>query len=273
MLATIRLRTTVLAAALSFVPFVAAEAAPPLLQHRAIYDLSLERKSGGTGVSSLNGRLVIETTGSACVGYTVNFRLVSQFADGDGRSTTSDLRSLTHEGGNGDEFRFVTKNYVNDKLSEESDGLARRNGSEGIAVTLTKPEDKNVHIEQKVLFPTEHLTRLIAAAERGDTLVRADVFDGSESGEKIYTTSAIIGREGIGDTEPVEGIEGVRHWPVTVSYYEGRKPGEQVPVYELSFDLFANGVSGNLMLDYGEFSVRGKLTALEVLGSPITCNP
>ena len=52
---------------------------------------------------------------------------------------------------------------------------------------------------------------------------------------------------------------------MTISYFEGEKSGEQLPVYELSFEMYANGVSGNLVLDYGEFAVRGTLSTLDVL--------
>ncbi len=33
----------------------------------------------------------------------------------------------------------------------------------------------------------------------------------------------------------------------------------------LSFDLFENGVSGALKLDFGEFSLRGEMKRLEML--------
>jgi len=250
-----------IAVAAACLPLLAAQAAP-LLPHRAVYELKLDRQSSSSSVRSLKGRLVIEMTGSACEGYTLNFRLVSQFSDGDGRATTSDLRSSTHEAGQGEEFRFVTRNYVNETLSEQTDGTARRAG-DGILVKLTKPADKTFGLEAATLFPTQHLNSIIAAAESGERFLQADVYDGSETGEKVYSTTAVIGREA--KPEDREGLREVRRWPVTVSYFEGAKGGEQTPVYELSFDLYANGVSGNLLLDYGEFAVRGTLSTLDVL--------
>jgi hypothetical protein len=245
----------------------AVDAAPALLPHRAVYDLTLDRQSGSSGIATLKGRLVIELMGSACEGYTVNFRLVSQFADSDGRTTTSDLRSSTFEGGSGETFRFVTRNYVNDSLTEETDGVAQRKG-EDVAVKLTKPADKTFQIEREVLFPTEHLNRVIAAAEKGEAIVQANVYDGSETGEKVYLTTAVIGHESrTPSSEDRPGLEGVTQWPVAISYFEQPEGGEQLPVYELSFRMYANGVSGNLVLDYGEFAVRGALSTLDVLSA------
>jgi hypothetical protein len=58
-------------------------------------------------------------------------------------------------------------------------------------------------------------------------------------------------------------------WPVTISYYErsgGKKqaPSEQTPAYVMNFELYENGVSRALVLDYPDFSVRGDLISLQM---------
>ena len=58
-------------------------------------------------------------------------------------------------------------------------------------------------------------------------------------------------------------------WPVTISYFEQQdegKPriGEQTPVYAIAFELYENGISRALMLDYSDFTLSGKLTSLEL---------
>ncbi|MCJ2140167.1 EipB family protein, partial [Methylobacterium sp. E-066] len=40
--------------------------------------------------------------------------------------------------------------------------------------------------------------------------------------------------------------------------------GERTPIYTLGFDLYENGVSGALKLDYGEFAILGDMTALDI---------
>ena len=51
-----------------------AEAASPLMQHRAVYDLVLARASERSGITGIDGRMVYELRGSACEGYAVRFR-------------------------------------------------------------------------------------------------------------------------------------------------------------------------------------------------------
>ena len=56
-------------------------------------------------------------------------------------------------------------------------------------------------------------------------------------------------------------------WPVTVSYFDRDakvKEGEQSPVYAMSFELFENGVSRSLVLDYNDFVIAGALGKFDV---------
>jgi hypothetical protein len=59
---------------------------------------------------------------------------------------------------------------------------------------------------------------------------------------------------------------------VSISYYDEQpKPeadGEQTPVYQVSFEMYANGVANRLRLNYGDFTLRGSLASLEFLDQP-----
>ena len=61
-------------------------------------------------------------------------------------------------------------------------------------------------------------------------------------------------------------LASVPRWPVTVSYFERGKAqngSEQLPAYAISFELYANGISRALSLDYNNFVINGKLSSLE----------
>ena len=46
---------------------------------------------------------------------------------------------------------------------------------------------------------------------------------------------------------------------------EARRPaGEQTPIYAISFEMYENGISRALQLDYGDFVIDGKMSSLEV---------
>ena len=74
------------------------------------------------------------------------------------------------------------------------------------------------------------------------------------------------GPTGEGPTQ-IEALKDMRRWPVTISYFEqDKKDGE--PAYVLSFDLYENGVSRALKLDYGDFALKGEMTQLTLLPIP-----
>jgi hypothetical protein len=56
---------------------------------------------------------------------------------------------------------------------------------------------------------------------------------------------------------------------VTISYFDRvdektQQGGEQTPVYSISFELYENGISRALVLDYSDFTITGAMTSLEM---------
>jgi len=54
---------------------------------------------------------------------------------------------------------------------------------------------------------------------------------------------------------------------VTISYFDQsvrENAGEQMPVYSISFELYENGVSRALVLDYGDFVLKGDMASIEM---------
>lgn len=245
-----------------------------LAAHRAVYELGLAKSDRSAGVSSVTGRLVFEFSGSVCAGYTMNMRFVSRIGDNDGKLIITDTRASTWEAGDGKKLRFNSTQYVNSRLAETTIGSAtHKKDGEDIAVVLKKPKAKSLTIGKKTLFPTDHLIRLIEAAKDKKRIVLLPVFDGSETGEKVYQTTAIIGRVGKNKDEnsvarKTSQLKNIRFWPVSIGYFDGGKPGEETPAYQLSFDLYENGISDRLTLDYGKFALKGKLQKIEFLDEP-----
>jgi hypothetical protein len=245
-----------------------------LVPHRAIYELSLGKVRGKASVQNARGRILYDFTGSACEGYTLDFRQVAELDNGEGKISLSDLRSNTWEDGAGKTYRFASQNHLNQKLLDAVDGKAERSTG-GVAVTLTKPEPRKVDLDAAIVFPTEHVRRIIEAARAGQTILEFPIYDGSETGEKVYNSLTVIGREiGPGERDLNDAasrndvLAKLRRWPVTVSYFERGKPaGEQTPVYAISFDLYENGVSRTLVLDYNDFSISGVLKNIELKDS------
>jgi hypothetical protein len=66
-------------------------------------------------------------------------------------------------------------------------------------------------------------------------------------------------------------LDTVEAWPVSIAYFEPQSDGKDaLPVYEISFLMFENGVSRKLNIDYGEFALQGELTEI-VFHEPPKC--
>ena len=245
-----------------------------LAPHVAIYDLKLTSSRGKRSLESVRGRIVYDFSGSACDGYALKFRQVTELDSGEGKVALSDLRTSTWEEGEGKSFRFTSENYMDDQKISQVDGQADRAKSD-VAVKLNKPENKNFDAGA-VVFPTEHMRLLIEAAHAGRSLLEVAVYDGSEQGEKIYQSLSVIGRRIEPDRKPEDAaadkdaLAGLARWPVTISYFDkvakpsDDQPGEQTPIYAISFEMYENGISRALRLDYGDFVIDGKMSSLEV---------
>jgi len=249
-----------------------AEAAMALAPHRAVYDLKLAKSRGKRPIEMVRGRILYDFSGNACEGYALQFRQVSEINSGEGKVALSDLRAATWEEGDAKSFRFNSENKVNERVVDAVDGNAGR-GSSGVSVKLSKPAAKTFDIGAGIVFPTEHVRRVIEAAEAGKTLLELSVFDGSESGEKVFSTLAVIGNVILpGDKKPDDAaadnavLAGLKRWPVNISYFEqgAATTGEQTPVYAIGFELYENGISRALTLDYGDFTVSGVMSQLDM---------
>ena len=179
----------------------AAAASGPFLAHQALYDLSLVKSRGSNSVSDARGRILYNFSGSSCEGYTSEFRQVSELDSGEGKVTLSDLRSTSWEDAAGKSYRFKIDTRMNDSESSPVDGIAERVGDH-ITVKLTQPVKKTFNLDGKIVFPTEQIQRIIAAARDGKSVLEQTVYDGSDNGEKVYNTLTVIGRPIAGDRAP-----------------------------------------------------------------------
>lgn len=241
-----------------------------LVPHRAVYDLSLARSGGSRSLDSAQGRIAFEFGGDACEGYTLKYRQVTVLDSAETGSKTLDVRTATFESADGKTIRFKTDSLTEGVSSDNVDGSADlREGK--LSIRLSGPQRESVSMPGEPVFPTEHMKRLLEVARGGGSTLSVKLYDGSDNGKKIYDTLALIGHR----IEPGAGanleaaahnpeLEKLARWPMTISYYTPGS-GDQTPVYTISFELYENGVSRALKLDYGDFALKGELSSLDVL--------
>jgi len=242
----------------------------PFAPHRAVYEMQLDETDAAKNIAGVEGRMVFDISGSPCTGYTLENRMVTRIVDAEGVEVVSDIRSSTWEAGAGDRFRFTSTQYLNNQLTENLKGRAKREAPGGaITVTLVAPRDAELRIDEEAQFPTQFSLRILDAARAGKRVIQTNVYDGSETGDKLFATTTFIGEgippgaEGNAGLPAGDRLTELKSWPVSISYFEAGATDDSVPSYQLSFRLYENGVSRKLRIDYGTFALTGELSSLK----------
>jgi hypothetical protein len=255
-----------------FLAFASQAMAAVVAAHRAVYDLKLLRTSQGANVSNVTGRMAYEVSGSECDGWTIGFRLVNRFDYKEGPSRLFDTQSSSWETGDGKAMNYSEKEYVDSKQESETRLSVTRAAKDAVGdVAISLPKDKKLSISAETIFPMRHQLRLMEAAAKGVARDESLVYDGSDE-EKTVRAISIIGKKidaGMGkdDKENAEAapLLSLAAWPVTIGYYPTDDSNAETPLYQINFDMYENGVSTGLVMDYGNFALTGKLVHLEML--------
>lgn len=242
----------------------------PLVSHRAVYDLELDRAKK-SNIETARGRIIYELIGSICEGFTQNFRQIIELRGAELGSRVIDTRSLTFEEGDGSGLTFSNRIETSFGPSEQTDGRADKR-EQKIAIKTTSPTQAAVEYSEVVNFPIEHYAKLIETAVLGGKTLNAKIFDGSRDGTTLSDTFAVIGPP-IKNAAPEHNVlnasfDQLSRWPITISYFDYADAKSEQPEYTMFFELFENGVARNLRLDFGDFSIIGHLKALELIKTP-----
>jgi hypothetical protein len=259
-------------------PTSAVLAAPTLAPHRAYYTLEAARLDDKGGITAINGKLAYEITGNDCEGYAVTYRIANRYIQGEGSPQLMDIQLTSFESGDGMELDMRQKQYVNTKLDKETRVKAKKpkDGGPGEG-DLEGKEGKKFEIDAAAVFPTAFQKQLMSEAEKGNNRASAIVFEGSDE-TKVVKAVSFIGNKKTGskiesgaDQATLASLNSLPAWPVTVSYYDSDAQDDAPPTYSASFNMLANGISTDLVLDYGSYALKGKLEKIELLKAE-TCN-
>lgn len=247
-----------------------------LAPHRALYAISLAATRTGSEITDLKGRMVLEWA-DACDGWTVNQKVRMDLSNLNGPPMRNEFSFSSFESKDGDTLRFSMRSMADGRQYEEFVGSAARDSAGG-TVEFEIPDDAALDLPKEVVFPSEHLLVLVERALAGDRVVSMVVFSGTGP-DSLHDVTAFVGAEIPGGSRPLvvtddadsaspfDDLAEMRSWPVAMAYFPHAQD-ELEPEFEVSYRLLENGVAGNLLLDYGEFSMRAILEKFEFLDQP-----
>jgi envelope integrity protein B len=236
--------------------------------HRALYTMTLGNTRNDSGVVDARGTMDYEW-GETCDGWTIEqrYRLKMRYAETPDVDIVSSF--ITWESKDGLRYRFNQKQTRNGEVDQEIRGEARLDapGKGGVA-EFTKPQPQTLKLEPGVLFPSAHTMLLIDGAHEGENFISRQVFDGATD-ENAVQVSAAIGVKLTADPAAASRSPLLERpgWRVRLAFFPVDTKAEK-PDYELGMRLLDNGVSQDMVIDYGEYSIRAKLDDVEPLTKP-----
>ena len=240
--------------------------AAPLASHRAVYDLHFGQSASEKGPASARGRIVFETRGDACVGYSIKFRQITEVTPSEGSPRSADVSSSTFENAAGTVLQYKIETKANDVSTGITEGKAETSPG-GVSIGLLKPSPKKIDLGLNVTFPVQQTIKTLAAAQKGERVLELKTYDGSDGGDKVYHTLQIISapltKPAADLTAKIPAMKTMKRWRVVASNFD-LKNTDAPPLYVLKFEMWENGISSNVSIDYGTFTLIGTMSKLDV---------
>jgi hypothetical protein len=218
-------------------------------------------RSGGNTVD-VRGAMYLELA-ETCDGWTVSQRVRMTLYATQGGEIDTDSNFSSWESQDGKSYRFTVRNLRNGKVAEEFRGDANLEGP-GRSGKATFTAGATFDLPKGTLFPTEHMVKLIAEAQKGSSRLSRIIFDGATLDGPLEV-NAIIGSpiKPSGDDRLTDRAS----WPVRMAFFPIQSQQAE-PDYEVEVRLNDNGVSNRVLLDYGDFTVNAALEKIEPLPKP-----
>lgn len=243
--------------------------AEAMAAHRAAYRLELDRARENSNVVRAEGVMLYEVV-DACDGWATRQRFTLNLTDRDGQEVETASDYSTYESKDGRRIRFSLTQTSQGAVSQRVAGEAEVT-PQGGTVRYTEPEAKELPLPQGTLLPMQHTIRALAAARAGTRMLVLPLFDGTSPDGAQDTTTVIAGWQGPQPNERFPALARLGSARMRIAFFD-RDPasgggGANAPDYEVGLRYYANGVADELNMDFGEFSVNGRMQELTLLPS------
>ena len=232
--------------------------------HRAFYKMTMGSSKVNSGIIGVDGRMIFEWR-STCDAWVVEQRYVMTYQREQGNETHTDTEFSAWENKDGERYKFYVKNKFSDTKSK-IEGVANYSLKTGSGEVLFQtPKEIKYELPGNTMFPSNHTFFLLDAAKAQKKLLVVPVFDGSEI-QTAISVSAVIGKQKVLEN-PQNALLSGNYWPIRMAFFP---PGHKStrPTHEMTIHLHENGIAGDLVLDYADFTVKMKLMKLEKIARP-----
>jgi len=235
--------------------------ADSLTGQNASYNLTLT-KIRTHNITGAAGQMSFDVV-DGCTGWgtTQHMTLLLRNIDGSLTKTVTDY--ITWESKDGKTLTFTLRESDNDGKEQIDDaGFATRSADGSGTVTYSTPAGTTLALPAGTLFPMQHTAALLAAGRDGKKFLAVPLFDGTSANGAEATFIAELGHHGP-QANPYPALAAIPSSDVDIAFYN-RKTDDETPDFRTQMQYFEDGVASNIVLDFGDFVMTGKLNNLTI---------
>ena len=236
-----------------------------LASHRGIYTLTLDRARENAAIVDVSGAMLFELI-DACESWASRQRFTMTLRNREGTELETGSDYATLESMDGRNLRFsltqVTQGAVRSRVAGQAELTADGSG----VARYSEPEVKELPIPPGTLLPNTHTIAALNAARAGQRLLVAPIFDGTTADGAQQTTTVLSPWQGPQPVPEAPSLSTLGSSRMRIAFFEPdgeQAGGARTPSYEVSLRYFENGVADDMIMDFGDFTVRAKLMKLE----------
>lgn len=236
-----------------------------LASHRGIYSLTLDRARENAGIVEVSGAMLYELI-DACESWTTRQRFTMTLRNREGTELETGSDYATLESMDGKNLRFSLRQMTQGAITSNVAGQAELRADGSGTARYSEPEEKEVAIPPGTLLPNTHTIAALNAARAGQRILVAPIFDGTSADGAQESTTVLAPWQGATPMPEAPSLASLGSSRMRIAFFEPdgeQAGGARTPSYEVSLRYFENGVADEMIMDFGDFTVRAKLVRLE----------
>lgn len=240
-----------------------------LVSYQSLYEISLDKDRkvknplGQTSIKKADGELLIDWFDN-CTSWVSNQRMLVNFTNSNGVGTVSDINYSLDETYDSKNISFALQVKQNNEIVEQFRGSGKR--ADSTLIKLLNPKEENLKFSNEIIFPHDHLKRIMKHLGNDSGIVSYKVYEGSIPKNFLNISSFINEKSEKEKFNFPSGVEN-RFWSVRMAYYEGET---NTPQMELTAKINKQGIVSYFQYDYPEYSLTMKLKKIAL--SKVKCD-
>lgn len=238
-----------------------------LAAHRAFYSIALHDVRSGSSVTDAQGFMEFQWE-DHCDGWEVSQVARLRVYHGDAGAVEFGWNLSSWEAKDGLSYKIYLRRFQPGSEVEEIRARASFAEAGGVGEAVyEQPQEQRVELPPGTLFPTAHSLAMIEAAEQGRLPLWRMVYDGTGEQGLFGVSVAQAGMVGAERSEGFALLQDQASWPMHLAFFDAGT-SSMIPDYEQSLRLYRNGIVDDLLLDYGDFTMKATLESLEPVAAP-----